>query len=98
MFVRKEDMPPYNSLFAGMWWDKTTHIIDSCNCGLTFLLHPEQFLVIYEEPKEYCQTANEIVRKELGRYNIQNQICLFQVMATFRSIDLAATDPIQSGL
>ena len=50
--MRKFDMPPYNSLFAGMWWDKTTHIIDSCNCGLTFLLHPSVYTVIFEEPKE----------------------------------------------
>ena len=48
--VRKEDMAPYNVLFAGMWWDKTTQIIDACNCGLTFLLHPDLFSVIYDGP------------------------------------------------
>lgn len=53
--IKKSDMPPYNVLFAGMWFDKTTHIIDTCNCGLTFLLHPDLFSVIFNEPKESTQ-------------------------------------------
>ena len=53
--IKKSDMPPYNVLFAGMWFDKTTHIIDTCNCGLTFVLHPDMFSIIFNEPKESTQ-------------------------------------------
>ena len=47
--VKKSDLAPYNVLFAGMWWDKTTQIIDACNCGLAFVLHPDLFAVIFDE-------------------------------------------------
>ena len=53
--VKKSDLAPYNVLFAGMWWDKTTQIIDACNCGLAFVLHPDLFTVIFDEPKESTQ-------------------------------------------
>ena len=53
--AKKSDLPPYNVLFAGMWFDKTTHIIDTCNCGLTFVLHPDMFSIIFNEPKESTQ-------------------------------------------
>ena len=49
--VKKFDLAPYNVLFAGMWWDKTTQIIDACNCGLTFVLHPDLFTIIFDEPE-----------------------------------------------
>ena len=55
--VKKEDCAPYNVLYAGMWFDKTTQIIDACNCGLTFLLHPELFTVIFDEPESSTKTS-----------------------------------------
>mmetsp|Transcript_18814 Transcript_18814/g.54196 ORF Transcript_18814/g.54196 Transcript_18814/m.54196 type:complete len:185 (-) Transcript_18814:23-577(-) len=51
VIAKKDEMPPYNVLFAGMHWDKVAQVNDACNCGFTFYIHPSLFSLIFRAPK-----------------------------------------------
>lgn len=48
--AKKEDMTPFNVLFAGMYWDKVAQQNDMCNCRFAFYIHPELFSVLFRAP------------------------------------------------
>lgn len=64
--IRKQLMPPYNVLFAGMGQDKETHTRDTNACGFVFYLHPSLFAVNFEQKQELDGWTNPPRRGNSG--------------------------------
>jgi len=91
--VKKDVMPPYNVLFAGMYWDKVTQVNDMCNCGFTFYIHPNIFSLIFQAPK----TAIYTWAMMFGKFNWRQEFVFALVPVFFQEVWRAKLSSLRQG-